>query len=161
MLPPRPVDFKLSCVHCLESTPHHSLVEAAKPSGLRHVFPRPRSRSPSASSSYVVVAEITTVFCFDQHPCRSIRLSSPTQPNYLTATMLHPASCPPCTTVHCLDALCMHDPATTSSRLLRALYARRLLCPHALHLDQLDFLLPLQVYLILQQIIPVYLWCNT
>ena len=30
--------------------------------------------------------------------------------NYPTATILHPASCPPRTTVHCLDALCMHDP---------------------------------------------------
>jgi len=45
--------------------------------------------------------------------------------NNPTATMLHPASCPPRTSMHCLDALCLHDPVTTHSRLLRALYACR------------------------------------
>ena len=42
---------------------------------------------------------------------------SPVRPsrNYLTATMLHPASCPLRTIVHCLNALCMHDPAQRAS----------------------------------------------
>ncbi|EMS60055.1 hypothetical protein TRIUR3_09228 [Triticum urartu] len=39
------------------------LSKSHKPSGLRHVLPRPRSRSPSASRSYVVFADPTTVFC--------------------------------------------------------------------------------------------------
>jgi hypothetical protein len=47
-----------------------------------------------------------------------------------TATMLHPASCPPAYLHALLDALCLHDPVTTRSRLLRALYAR---CRMPLH----------------------------
>ena len=48
--------------------------------------------------------------------------------NYPTANMLHPTSCPPRTSVHCLDALCLHDPVTARSRLLQALYAHRHPC---------------------------------
>ena len=40
-----------------------ALSKPHKHSGLCHVFPRPRSRSPSSSRSYVVVADPTTVFC--------------------------------------------------------------------------------------------------
>ena len=40
------------------------LSKSRKPSDLHHVFPRPRSRPPSASRSYVVVTKITTVFYF-------------------------------------------------------------------------------------------------
>ena len=79
--PLRLIDFKLRVYTTLSQSRAIVLSKPHKPSSLHHVFPRPRSRPPSASRSYVVVAEITTVFCFDRHPRRSIRLSSPTQPN--------------------------------------------------------------------------------
>src|SRR3989337_1595360 len=80
-----------------------------KPSGLHHVFPRPRSRPSSASRSYVIVAEITAVFCFDRHPRRSVRQSSPTQPKNIR---LQPCSTLrrdwPHISVHCLTpCVCM------------------------------------------------------
>ena len=97
-----------------------------KPSGLRHVFPRPRSRSPSASRSYVVVAEITAIFCFDQHPRQSIRQSSPTQPKLSDCNHASPrvvsARTSPC--IALTPCVCI-IPVTTHSRLLQALYSRR------------------------------------
>ena len=57
-----------------------ALSKPHKHSCLCHVFPRPRSRSPSASRSYVVVADPTTVFCTNRHPSRSVRLACPTKP---------------------------------------------------------------------------------
>lgn len=122
--PPRPVDSIRSCICHLESTRAIVSSKPHKPSSLHHVFPRPRRRPPSASRSYVVVAEITAVFYFDQHPRRSIRLSSPTKPKNIRLQ--------PCSTLgrdhpaHLrafLDALCLHDLVTMRSRLLRALYA--------------------------------------
>lgn len=111
------------------------------------MFPRPRSRPPSASRSYVVVTEIIAVFRFDRHPRRSIRLSCSTLAVYVRLQS--------CSTLRCvrpahlrelLDALCMHDPATTCSRFIRALYTRRLSL-HSIHLDQLGILLLHKAYL--------------
>ena len=126
--PSRALSTPSSHVHRLESTLRHSLSKPHKPSGLHHVFPRPRSRPPSASRSYVVVAEITAVFCFDRHPRRSVRQSSPTQPKLFNCNHAPPSVVSARTSVHYLDAMCLHDPVTARSRLLQALYARRHPC---------------------------------
>src|SRR4051812_4183598 len=78
---PRPVDFKLSCAHCLESTLRHCHVEPHKPSGMRHVFPRPRSRPHQHHAPMSSSLKITAVFYSNQHPRRTIKLSSLIQPN--------------------------------------------------------------------------------
>jgi hypothetical protein len=89
---PRPVDFKVSCV----AVSNQSRVIACRsthPLGMRHVFPRHRIRT----------ASVLTLLrhCRRSSPSSvSVRLSSPTQPNVLTAIMLHLAS--PLTIVHCL-----------------------------------------------------------
>ena len=59
-----------------------------------HVFPRPRSRSPSASRSYVVVADSTTAFCTNRlASIPSDYLVRPSQ-TCSSAIMLHPAPRP-------------------------------------------------------------------
>ena len=129
MLPSRPVDFKLSHVCTALNQPCAIVLSKPhKPSGPHHMFPRPRSRPPSASRSYVVVAEITAVFCFDRHPRQSVRQSSPIQSCMFDCNHALPCVVSALHICALIDALCLHDPVTARSRLLQALYARRHPC---------------------------------
>jgi hypothetical protein len=81
---PRPVDFKVSCIAILNQ-PRAIACRSTHPLGMRHVFSRHRIRTAST---------LTLL-----HHCRrssptsvSVGLSSLTQPNISTATMLHLAS---------------------------------------------------------------------
>ena len=106
--PSRALSTPSSHVHRLESTLRHSLSKPHKPSGLHHVFPRPRSRPPTASRSYVVITEITAVSCFDRHPRRSVRQSSPTQPKLSDCNHASPYVVFARTSMHCLTpCVCM------------------------------------------------------
>jgi hypothetical protein len=84
---PRPVDFKVSCVAVLNQ-PRAIACRSSHPSGMRHVFPRYRIWT---SSALTLLRR-----CHRSSPSSaSVRLSSPTQPNVLTAIMLHLAPYPP------------------------------------------------------------------
>ena len=82
--PSRPVDSSSHVRTVLNQPRAIVLSKPHKPSGLRHVFPRPRSRSPSASRSYVVIADPTTVFCTNR--LASIPSDCPVRPSRTCST---------------------------------------------------------------------------
>jgi hypothetical protein len=94
-----------------------------KTSSLHHVFPRPRSGSPSALRSYIVVADPATAFCTDRHPRRSVRLSSPSQPTLSSYNHARPCVVSaPRIFVHCLmpySCMILHNVLQNHPSLMR------------------------------------------
>jgi hypothetical protein len=82
---PRPDDFKFSCVITVFNQLRAIACRSTHPSGMRHVFPRYKIRISSA---------LTLLHHYRRSSSSSIsiKLSSPTQPNVSTATMLHHTS---------------------------------------------------------------------
>jgi hypothetical protein len=66
-----PVNFKLTSLRRLELTPRRMSKRANRCVG---VLRRQRNQEPSASRSYVVVADLVIPFCSDRPPRRPARL---------------------------------------------------------------------------------------